>query len=270
MTVPADGELVRLAIRVRASVAEEALARLLPLLAGGAEERFAGDAVEYALYGAPHELPDEAALRALAGDALLGVSSAPVAGGWETAWHAHLGRVSAGGFAIRPPWVAGAPDDVVIEPGLTFGAAGHPTTRLCLQLLRGLTPLSGGAADWGCGSGVLAICAARAGFEPVLAVDVDPAAVALTRENSRANGVEVEARRLDLTRVRPPWAPTVVANLTLPLLRAAAALGGPRPERLIASGVLAEQADAVVAAWGMTERARRHDDGWAALLLEAV
>jgi ribosomal protein L11 methyltransferase len=274
VSVPADGELVRLAIRVRASAAEAALARLLPLVPGGAEERLAGDAVEYALYGAAGELPDEAALRALAGDALLGVSRAPVAGGWETAWHAHLPRVEAGGFAIRPPWVAGAPDDVVIEPGLTFGAAAHPTTRLCLELLRGQlrgqTPLSGGAADWGCGSGVLAICAARAGFEPVLAVDVDPAAVALTRENARANGVEVEARRLDVTKARPPYAPTVVANLTLPLLRALAALPGPPPRTLIASGVLAGQADAVVAAWGMRERERRVQDGWAALRLEAA
>jgi ribosomal protein L11 methyltransferase len=177
--------------------------------------------------------------------------------------------VQAGGFAIRPPWIAGAPDDIVIEPGLTFGAAGHPTTRLVLELLRGQTPLTGGAADWGCGSGVLAICAARAGFEPVLAVDVDPAAVALTRENARANGVAVEARRLDLTHERPAWAPTVVANLTLPLLQAAAALDAPRPRRLIASGVLAGQADAAVAAWSpMAERERHEADGWAALVLE--
>ena len=262
--------LVRLAIRVRAADAELALARLLPVLSGGAEERAVGETVEYALYGAPDELPDEAALRALAGEAVLTVERAPVAGGWETAWHAHLGRVAAGGFAIRPPWVVGPGDDVVIEPGMTFGAAGHPTTRLCLELLRGQTPSTGGAGDWGCGSGVLGICAARAGFEPVLAVDADPAAVALTRENARANGVAVDARELDVTRAPPPWAPLVLANLTLPLLRAAAAHGGRRPDRLIASGVLADQADAVAPAFGMAERERRHDDGWAALLLEAV
>jgi ribosomal protein L11 methyltransferase len=264
------GELVRLAIRVRASEAELALARLLPAFPAGAEERRLGDAVEYALYGTPGELPDETTLRALAGDALVDVASAPVAGGWETAWHAHLGRVQAGGFAVRPPWVAGAPDDILIEPGLTFGAAAHPTTRLCLECLRGQNPSTGGAADWGCGSGVLAICAARAGFEPVLAVDVDPAAVALTRENARANGVVVDARRLDLTREPPPWAPTVVANLTLPLLEAAAGLGARRPERLIASGVLAREADRVPAAFGMAERGRLEADGWAALLLEAA
>lgn len=260
-----DGEVVRLAVRVRAADAEVALARLLPVLTGGAEERSVGDAVEYALYGVADELPDEASLRALGGDAILGVSRAPVAGGWETAWHAHLGRVCAGGFAIRPPWVAGPEGDLVIEPGLTFGAAGHPTTRLCLELLAGIRP-GGGLCDWGCGSGVLAIAAARLGFDPVAAVDNDPAAVAIARENAAANGVEVDVRRVDVTR-EAPCAPTVVANLTLPLLEAAAA--APRPRRLIASGVLAGQADRVVAAFGMAERARREHDGWAALLLEA-
>jgi ribosomal protein L11 methyltransferase len=117
---------------------------------------------------------------------------------------------------------------------------------------------------------VLAVCAARAGFAPVLAVDVDPAAVALTRENARANGVRVEAWELDVVREPPPWAPTVLANLTLPLLRAAAAHGGPRPQRVIASGVLDDQADAVAPAFGMAERERRHEDGWAAVLLEAA
>jgi len=258
------GGLVRLAIRVRAADAELALAQLLPLLSGGAEERAVGETVEYALYGPPDELPDEAALRALAGDAVVAVERAPVAGGWETAWHAHLGRVCAGGFAVRPPWVAGPDGDLVIEPGLTFGAAGHPTTRLCLELLAGV-PAGGSLCDWGCGSGVLAIAAAKLGFAPVAAVDNDPAAVALARENAAANGVEVEVRRGDVTRDAPS-AETVVANLTLPLLEAAAADGSPR--RLIASGVLTGQADRVVAAFGLAERDRREDGGWAALLLE--
>lgn len=261
------GGLVRLAIRVRAADAELALAQLLPLLAGGAEERSVGETVEYALYGLPDELPDEAALRALAGDAVVAVERAPVAGGWETAWHAHLGRVEAGGFAIRPPWVVGPDDDLVIEPGMTFGAAGHPTTRLCLALLADVAA-GGPLCDWGCGSGVLAIAAARLGFAPVSAVDNDPAAVALARENAVANGVTVAVAERDVTR-DPPAAPVVVANLTLPLLQAAARAGR-RPERLIASGVLAGQADAVAPAFGLPERARRLEDGWAAVLLEAA
>jgi ribosomal protein L11 methyltransferase len=122
--------LVRLAIRVPAIAAEVALARLLPVLRAGAEERCDGEWVEYSLYGAPNVLPDEPELRALAGDDLLEVSVEPVADGWETAWHAHLTRVTAGALAVRPPWVAGEPDDLVIDPGTAFGAGTHATTRI--------------------------------------------------------------------------------------------------------------------------------------------
>jgi ribosomal protein L11 methyltransferase len=296
--------LVRLAIRVRAADADVALARLLPVLSARAEERALGDAVEYALYGSPDALPAEAELRALAGDALIAVESSPVADGWETAWHAHLGRVEAGGFAIRPPWVPGEPDDLVIEPGTAFGAGGHPTTRLCLELLRGLTPshapsivkgsdpgvgarrsqstplkgsdpMSGGdsrgqtpavgqVCDWGTGSGVLAIAAARLGFGPVTAIDVDCAAVELARRNAAANGVEVSVACGDV-RDAAPWAPTVVANLTLPLLEAV--VTAEPPARMIASGFLDRQE---FAPDGMVVRERRELDGWAAVVLEAA
>jgi ribosomal protein L11 methyltransferase len=261
--------LVRLAIRVRAADADIALARLLDVLPAGAEERALGeDAVEYALYGAPDALPAEAELRALAGDALLAVEASPVADGWETAWHAHLGRVEAGGFAVRPPWVPGEPDDLVIEPGTAFGAGGHPTTRLCLDLLAELarsqsTPSAGQVCDWGTGSGVLAVAAARLGFGPVSAVDVDPGAVVLARRNAAANGVDVDVAVGDV-RVAAPWAPTVLANLPLALLEAA--VFAP-PERMVASGFLDRQDFAPA---GMVVRARRELDGWAAVVLEAA
>jgi ribosomal protein L11 methyltransferase len=279
--------LVRLAIRVRAADADIALARLLPVLASGAEERaLADDGVEYALYGAPDALPAEAELRALAGDALIAVESSPVAGGWEIAWHAHLGRVEAGGLAVRPPWIPGEPDDLVIEPGTAFGAGGHPTTRLCLELLAesarsqataltGPDPLSGGDSrrltasvgqlcDWGSGSGVLAIAAARLGFGPVSAVEVDPVAVALARRNAALNGVDVEVMRGDV-REGAPWARTVVANLPRPLLEAVV-VERP-PERMLASGFL-DREELMPA--GMAVRERRELDGWAAVVLEAA
>jgi ribosomal protein L11 methyltransferase len=264
------GELVRLAVRVRASEAEIALARLLPVLAGGAEERSVGEAVEYALYGFPDELPDEASLRALAGDSLLGVSSTPVRGGWETAWHAHLGRVSAGGFWIRPPWVAGPAEDLVIEPGLTFGAAGHPTTRLCLELLLALAPPGGSLVDLGSGSGVLAITGALLGFSPVVALDVDQAAVDATVSNAAANGVSIEARRFDLRREQAPDADLVVANVLAPPLLAWAGLQAQLPPRLVLSGLLVGEVDRVASAYvarGMTLVETRADGEWAALLL---
>ena len=83
---------------------------------------------------------------------------------------------------------AGDGIDLVIDPGQAFGTGAHHTTRLCLELLLELEP-AGAFADWGCGSGVLAIAAARLGWAPVLACDSDPAAVEATRENAAVNGV---------------------------------------------------------------------------------
>jgi ribosomal protein L11 methyltransferase len=247
----------RLAIRVRAQDAEIAFARLEPVLAQGAEEVAVGDQVEFAVYG--DELPSEASVRSLGGDVVTAVSVQPVADGWERAWHEHLGRVVAGGVAVRPPWVEGRDDDLLIDPGLSFGVAAHPTTRLCLELLAS-SPRTA-LADWGCGSGVLAIAGARMGFSPVVAVELDEAAAYVARQNVAANGVDVDVRVGDVTR-DAPWAPTVVANLTLPLLGSLALERA--PDRLIASGFLAGQRVEL----GMAEAERRELDGWAAVVLE--
>jgi ribosomal protein L11 methyltransferase len=181
---------------------------------------------------------------------------------------------------VRAPWhhppAAGAGVlDVVIDPGQAFGTGAHATTRLCLELLLELEP-AGAVVDLGCGSGVLAIAAAKLGFGPVLGVDHDALAVDATRENARVNGVAVAARGYDLMRDGPaPAAPTVLANLLGPLLRRLAEAGfedGVRPGALIASGLLATEADEIAAAFarrGLAERSRRTDGEWAALLLAA-
>jgi ribosomal protein L11 methyltransferase len=268
--------VIRLGIRVRAQDAEIAFARLEPLLAAGAEEvdLLDDDAVEFAVYG--YDLPCDADLRSLAGETILDVNRSPVEPGWTRAWQDHLVPVTIGAFTIRPPWIEGGPHDLVIDPGPSFGAASHPTTRLCLELLQGLEP-RGPLADWGTGSGVLAIAAARLGFAPVVAVELDPAAAHTARRNAARNGVDVDIRAGDVT-VDAPWAPTVVANLTIALLEAAARAAAPpaaaaasAPARLIASGVLASRAGDVVAAWaplGFVERERRELDGWMAVVLE--
>jgi ribosomal protein L11 methyltransferase len=283
--------VVRLGIRVRAGRAETALADLLPLLAAGAEERPVDGDVEYSLYAPAGELPRPEEIRALAGDAVVGITTEPVDSGWDRRWHEFLRPVRVGPLVVRPPWIAGSPGDLVIDPGTCFGAGTHPTTRLCLRLLldaaanRGAAatgasapkrssdtaPASaaappGGLCDWGAGTGVLAIAAARLGFAPVTAVENDPAAVAATRANAAANGVAVTVAARDLA-AGAPWAPTVVANLPLDVHRAAAAALERPPQRLLASGFLREQAGAVAAAYGLPERIRIHDGEWAALAL---
>jgi ribosomal protein L11 methyltransferase len=265
--------LIRLGIRVRAADADIAFARLEPVLAAGAEEVELDDLVEFAVYG--ETVPSDDEVRALAGDTVMSVVRSRVDSGWAQAWQEHLVAVTVGAFTIRPPWIEGGVDDLVIDPGPSFGAASHPTTRLCLSLLQetAVTAL----ADWGTGSGVLAIAAARLGFAPVVAVELDILAAHVARRNAGRNGVAVEVRESDVT-VDAPWAPTIVANLTLPLLVAAAAgvsatWTATAPTRLIVSGVLATAADEAVAAWAPLEfvqRERRELGGWAALVLERL
>jgi ribosomal protein L11 methyltransferase len=257
--------LVRLGIRVRTDHAEVALAQLMPLLPGGAEERAVGDAVEYSLYAPAGELPGRDEIAALVGDALVDEVSEPVPEGWERRWHEYLRPVNVGSLVVRPPWVDGAAGDLVIDPGVLFGAGTHPTTQLCLALLQELTP-GGPLCDWGAGTGVLAVAAARLGWEPVTAVEIAPGALETISVNAAANRVAVTTRWLDLTSTPAPWAPTVVANLPGDVLRQVM-IERP-PERMIAAGMLAREAGDIARVFGMRERERREQGEWAAVVLE--
>ncbi|HEX6698587.1 MAG TPA: 50S ribosomal protein L11 methyltransferase [Solirubrobacteraceae bacterium] len=266
--------MIRLALRVRREQAELVLAELLELAPGGVEESEDGDVVEYAVYGAPGELPDLPDLRTAALGALVEVTTSQVPDDWDERWKAFHQPVQIGALLVRPPWTAPRADvlDVVIDPAQAFGTGAHPTTRLCLELLLELEP-AGALVDVGCGSGVLAIAAARLGWAPVLGVDHEREAVQATLDNAAANGVCVQARRHDLLRDGPvPGAPTVLANLLRPLLLRLAQDGfaAAEPDALIASGLLAREGDEVAAAFarhGLRETARRHGGEWVALML---
>ncbi len=270
--------MIRLAVRVRREQAELVLAELLVLAPAGLEEREEGDVVEYALYGAEGELPALPAVRAVAGDALVEVRTSEVPDDWDERWKAFHHPVTVGGrLHVRPPWEPppAAPGlvDLVVDPGQAFGTGAHPTTRLCLALLLELEP-AGALVDLGCGSGVLAIAAAKLGWDPVLGVDHEAESVEATRENAARNAARVRAERFDLLRDGPaPGAPTVTANLLRPLLEHLARGGfrdGP-PQVLVASGLLREEASgtsaALAAGLGLEEAARREEGDWAALLL---
>jgi ribosomal protein L11 methyltransferase len=261
--------MLRLAVRVRREDAEVALAELLELAPGGVEEVDHGEIVEYAVYGAPGELPVLPDLEAAVGAALVQVSTSEVADDWDVRWKEFHQPVVIGGLRLRAPWHPAGQNDVVIDPGQAFGTGAHPTTRLCLEALSALEP-GGPLVDVGCGSGVLAIAAAKLGWAPVLGLDHEPQSVEATAENAAVNGVALEVRRFDLRREAVPAAPTIVGNLLRPLLLAIE-LTEP-PETFVASGLLAHEGDEVAAAMalrGLRVQRRLEADGWLALVLRA-
>jgi ribosomal protein L11 methyltransferase len=252
------------------------LAALLELTPSGVEQVDGEGFVEYAVYGAPGELPALPEGEAEVGGVTVTVSGREVRGDWAERWRRfHLPVLVGGRLYVRPPWdqAPGRPGvlDLVVDPGRAFGTGAHPTTRLSLELLLELEP-DGSFADLGCGSGVLAIAAAKLGFAPVVAVDSDRDAVEATRRNAAANGVALErVERADLRHGRPHGASSVAANLMRPLLLRLATSIEELPRSLIVSGLLEGEADELVQAFGargLREGRRLVDRGWAAVLLE--
>jgi ribosomal protein L11 methyltransferase len=149
----------------------------------------------------------------------------------------------------------------VIDPGRAFGTGAHATTRLCLEWLQELRP--GSLLDVGCGSGVIAIAAARLGHAPVTAVDVDPAAVDATIRNAAANHLRVDARLADAENEPLPIADAAVANIALAAVQAIAPRL--RARVVITSGYLAGERPALA---GLRHTGRRRAEEWAADLWE--
>lgn len=174
---------------------------------------------------------------------------------------------------ILPSWhVADKQGDqreaLIIDPGLAFGTGSHPTTRLCLEWLDEHPPRGLRVIDYGCGSGILAIAAARLGATDVIGIDIDPQAVISTTENARINRVDIQARGGEAP--LPSAANLVIANilstplkLLAPILSSLVAPGG----RLVLSGVLERQIDEVAQCYdpALHVQAWRTRDGWACL-----
>jgi ribosomal protein L11 methyltransferase len=169
-------------------------------------------------------------------------------------------------FWIVPTWHEPPPQAtqvIRLDPGLAFGTGTHPTTRMCLRWIA-THPVGERVLDYGCGSGILAIGAARFGATHIDAVDIDPAAVQATRDNASANGVQLNAGLPDHANGRYD---SVLANILAtplkmlaPLLCSHVAAGG----SLVLAGILERQADELKAAYAPHGRLEVADaqDGW--------
>jgi ribosomal protein L11 methyltransferase len=238
-------------VTVPAAQAERARAIMIELFPEGFEELDRDGGIELAAYADP---AGEERLWAAFG----GVRSDVVEAGWEDRWRTFHRPVRIGPLWVGPPWEQADPGAiaVVIDPGRAFGTGSHATTRLCLELMLDLP--RGSLLDVGCGSGVLAIAAAKLGFEPVFAVDLDRQAIETTVRNAEVNGVAVDARAGDALRDLLPAVDCAVVNVALDVDRPIAE----RLEctRLVTSGYLASE---IPEFRGFRREARHEAEGWA-------
>jgi ribosomal protein L11 methyltransferase len=193
-------------------------------------------------------------------------------------WRAHAEPVRAGTrIVVQPPWVARPvglrPDDIVldIDPGRAFGSGSHPTTRLVLGALERLVTPGSAVLDVGCGSGVLAVGAARLGAASVVALDVDPEALEATHENVRRNAVEGVVTVTDLPVGAVDGAfDLVVANIGLATITGLASALAARAPSLVLSGFLAGSWEQLLPAFpAFTVTSVLEEDGWLAVELHS-
>jgi ribosomal protein L11 methyltransferase len=291
--------VIRLAVRCSPDLADLVLAELTVLAPNGVEEERGPGYVEYAIYGGEGELPELGEVDAAVGGGRIEVTSTEIPDDWADRWRDfHKPLLVGERLWLRPSWEEPRDGtiDVVVDPGQAFGTGAHPTTRLCLELLLELEAAGeaqGPLVDLGTGSGVLAIAAAKLGWGPVRGYDHEAAAIEAAAANAQANGVEIAFQRMNLREQLPRLAPTVVANMTAPILGAVAeqldgsgGRGGgrrslpavapatppPAPAIAILSGLLPAELDSIGEAFapaGLVEIDRRRDGDWAALLLRA-
>ena len=191
---------------------------------------------------------------------------------WERSWMDDFHPMQFGQrLWIVPSWhQAPNPDavNILLDPGLAFGTGTHPTTALCLQWLDG-EPLTGQRLlDFGCGSGILAIAGLLLGAASAVGTDIDPQALQASRDNAQRNQIQDSDFALYLPEAMPNESyQTVVANILAgPLVELAPVITGytQAGTRLALSGILAEQAEEVRAAYqaSFTLDPTVEQDGW--------
>lgn len=237
-----------------------------PLLEPGPGETPLWDAVSVAaLFTGDHDVAP--LLLAVPRGLVKGITEAPVRIAdreWARVWEDHFHPLQMGDrLWICPSWTSPPDPDainILLDPGLAFGTGTHPTTAMCLRALDSGVQPGDRVVDYGCGSGILGIAAARLGAGAVLGVDNDPQAMTASRDNANRNQVPETTFTAVLpdAEVISSWAGSaerVVANILagplvdlMPILTTFLAPGG----RLLLAGLLAEQAEAVIEAYAPT------------------
>ncbi len=181
---------------------------------------------------------------------------------WNEGWKVHFKPVQISDrLVIAAPW-HGVEGAVVIEPGNAFGTGEHRTTRSCLAAIDRLAVPGLGCLDVGCGSGILALAAARLGMV-AHGIDTDPDAVTAARAAAEHNHLDVTFDSTPLADVRGSW-PLVVANLYAEVIAALAPdLRRLATGHLVFAGILSDRASLVEAAMeGLTLESRDDGEGW--------
>jgi ribosomal protein L11 methyltransferase len=260
-------------LRLPRIAVEDVLDRLLPIVPGGVREGRSGAHVELLLRGP--EVPPADVITAAVGPWPHTLAEREVSDDWRERRRAdYAPDVIGGRLVVRPEWAPAPPPgpdtiDIVLAEAVAFGSGTHPTTRTCLELLLDAGP-TGAFADLGCGSGVLAIVAARLGWAPVVALDIDAGSVASARANTTANDVRVDAYVADLSCEAPPVCAGFAANVPAGLHAQIAAQFADVPRYGLCSGFGTEDADDVVIAYaarGLHQRRRVTSGGWSVLVL---
>lgn len=201
---------------------------------------------------------------------------------WAEAWKSNYHPIRIGRhLLIKPAWLDASVglEDVLIEmdPGMAFGSGTHPSTQLCLEAVEDFCRAGDRVLDLGCGSGILAIAAARLGAHDVLALDNDGMAVQVARQNIRANHVtdrvHAEQGSLETIMAAPRRFDLVLVNILAGVIVEMCQQGlghVVRPGgRLVAAGIIEDQAQDVVPALeesGLRVEQRRQTHDWTALV----
>lgn len=210
---------------------------------------------------------------------IIGVSEEDWANSWKAYYKPlHIGKK----MVIVPAWekYEEQPGEIIVrmDPGMAFGTGTHETTRLVIELLETYTKKGSRVLDVGCGSGILAICAAKLGAAECKAYDIDPVAVRVARENIKDSGeanvtcdVSDLLKQVDLTGGKYDL---VCANIVADIIiRMAPDVGSYMKDDaiLLASGIITERAEEVIdalLAQGLCVRDRLDDNGWCALVVQ--